>query len=233
MVREPHATVQPTLQDNQLMSKHRVLSFKPQLRLEWRGQDGQSETEQPDHSASLGDSITLSTQIGFSVHTGRRKSRCSNYGHLVRRAERVGVVHCADLSLRGRGKRILPDGANIAAIAPVSWRLYRKPSQLTPGGGFLLGLTAQDLGSRWRDKLSLFRIERVVDRALKGRRIASSLVLSMPSAIRRIGWLRQILSPRSFARAQECSRRSVPIYWPARSPARCGAAAFWRLQSRT
>jgi hypothetical protein len=52
------------------MSKHRVLSFKAQLRLEWRGQDGQNETEQPDHSASLGDSITLSTQIRFSVHTG-------------------------------------------------------------------------------------------------------------------------------------------------------------------
>jgi hypothetical protein len=61
---------QPTLQDNQLLSKHRVLSFKPQLRLEWRGQDGQNETEQPDHSASLGDSITSSTQIRFSVHTG-------------------------------------------------------------------------------------------------------------------------------------------------------------------
>src|SRR6266404_1539005 len=69
MVREPDATTQPTLQDNQLMSKHRVLSFKPQLRLEWRGQDGQNETEQPDHSASLGDSITSSTQIRFSVHT--------------------------------------------------------------------------------------------------------------------------------------------------------------------
>jgi hypothetical protein len=69
MVREPDATMQPTLQDNQLMSKHRVLSFKPQLRLEWRGQDGQNETEQPDHSASLGDSITSSTQIRFSVHT--------------------------------------------------------------------------------------------------------------------------------------------------------------------
>jgi hypothetical protein len=52
------------------MSEHRVLSFKPQLRLEWRGQDGQNETEQPDHSASLGDSITSSTQIRFSVHTG-------------------------------------------------------------------------------------------------------------------------------------------------------------------
>jgi hypothetical protein len=32
-------------------------------------QDGQNETEQPDHSASLGDSITASTQIRFSVHT--------------------------------------------------------------------------------------------------------------------------------------------------------------------
>src|SRR5260221_13929950 len=69
MVREPDATMHPTPQDNQLMSKHRVLSLKPQLRLEWRGQDGQSETEQPDHSASLGDSITSSTRIGFSVHT--------------------------------------------------------------------------------------------------------------------------------------------------------------------
>ena len=62
--------MQPAPQNIQLMSKHRVLSFKPQLRLEWRGQDGQSETEQPDHSASLGDSITSSTRIRFSVHTG-------------------------------------------------------------------------------------------------------------------------------------------------------------------
>src|ERR1700723_3577002 len=69
MVREPDATMEPAPHDNQLMSKHRVLSFKPQLRLEWRGQDGQSETEQPDHSASLGDSITASTRIRFSVHT--------------------------------------------------------------------------------------------------------------------------------------------------------------------
>src|SRR6202022_1659375 len=67
--------MQPAPQDNQLMSKHRGLSLKPQLRLEWRGQDGQSETEQPDHSASLGDSITSSTRIGFSVHTdGRPRS---------------------------------------------------------------------------------------------------------------------------------------------------------------
>src|ERR1700731_429054 len=75
MVREPDATRQPTPHDIQLMSKHRVLSFKPQLRLEWRGQDGQNETEQPDHSASLGDSIASSTRIRFSVHTGERLAR--------------------------------------------------------------------------------------------------------------------------------------------------------------
>jgi hypothetical protein len=51
--REPDATTQPTPQDHQLMSKHRILSLKPQLRLEWRGQDGKNETVQPDHSASL------------------------------------------------------------------------------------------------------------------------------------------------------------------------------------
>src|SRR5258708_3854431 len=72
MVREPDATMRPAPQDNQLMSKHRVLSFKPKLRLEWRGQDGQNETEQPNHSASLGDSITSSTRIRFSVHTARQ-----------------------------------------------------------------------------------------------------------------------------------------------------------------
>jgi hypothetical protein len=69
MVRQPDATMQPTPQDGQLMSKHRVLGFRPQLRLEWQAHDGQKETEQPDHSASLGDSITSSTRIRFSVHT--------------------------------------------------------------------------------------------------------------------------------------------------------------------
>ena len=70
MVRQPDATMQPTPQDDQLMSKHRVLGFKPQLRLEWRGQDGKNETEQPDHSVNLRDSITASTRMRFSVHTG-------------------------------------------------------------------------------------------------------------------------------------------------------------------
>src|SRR5450755_4808257 len=39
------------------------------LRLEWRGQDGQDETQKPYHSASLGDSVTSSIRIEFSVYT--------------------------------------------------------------------------------------------------------------------------------------------------------------------
>src|SRR5215471_8233213 len=69
MVLDPDATMQRAPQDNQLMSKHRVLSFKPQLRLEWQGHDGQNEIEQPNHSANLGDSITASTRKRFSAHT--------------------------------------------------------------------------------------------------------------------------------------------------------------------
>jgi len=64
------ATPHPAPQDDQLMSEHRILRLKPALRLERRGQHGQNKTEQPDHSASLGDSIRSSTQIRFSVHTG-------------------------------------------------------------------------------------------------------------------------------------------------------------------
>src|SRR6266403_1770862 len=75
IVREPDATMQPTPQDNQLMSKHRVLSLEPQLRLERRGQDGQNETEQSDHSASLGDSVTSSTWIFFFNHTAATEKR--------------------------------------------------------------------------------------------------------------------------------------------------------------
>src|SRR5258708_24851219 len=56
-------------QNDQLMSERGIFGLKPDLRLEWRGQDGENETEQPDHSTSLGDSITSSTRMRFSVHT--------------------------------------------------------------------------------------------------------------------------------------------------------------------
>jgi hypothetical protein len=58
-VREPNAAVQLTPQHDQLMSEYRVLGFKPALRLEWRGQDGQDEADQRDHCAlTLGDSFS-------------------------------------------------------------------------------------------------------------------------------------------------------------------------------
>src|SRR5712664_2891345 len=70
VVRETSPALQLTPQDRQLMSERGMLSLKPDLRLEWRGQDRHDETQEPDHSASLGDSGASSTRIKFSVHTG-------------------------------------------------------------------------------------------------------------------------------------------------------------------
>src|SRR5258708_34937713 len=150
MGREPDATRQPTPQDNQLMSKHRVLSLKPQRRLEWRGQDGQNKTEQPDHSASLGDSITSSTQIRFSVHTVEdvppQSCRRSRRDRSVRRADDLvpsalwfvdhgawqttgHIVRSNDASDRGMDRK--PDNRSLrmGATSPLSdprsgWRVW-------------------------------------------------------------------------------------------------------------
>ena len=65
------APAQLASQNDQLMSERGIFSLKPDLRLEWRGQGGHDETQKPDHCASLGDSVTSSTRIGFSVHTGQ------------------------------------------------------------------------------------------------------------------------------------------------------------------
>ena len=66
------APAQLAPQNDQLMSEHGIFSLKPDLRLEWRSQGGHHETEKPDHSASLGDSVTSSTRIGFLVHTAEK-----------------------------------------------------------------------------------------------------------------------------------------------------------------
>src|SRR5258708_36814830 len=105
MVRKPDATMQPAPQANHLMPKHRVLSLKPQLRLEWRGQDGHNETEQPHHSASLGDSITSSTRMRFSVHTGTADARAA---HVARRVEERGRKGCR--CVQGVLWRVVCDG---------------------------------------------------------------------------------------------------------------------------
>jgi len=57
---------------------------------------------------------------------------------LGRHDERVGVVHCADLSVRGGRERILPDGAIAATIAPVAGHFTEGPSPLAPAGGHLV-----------------------------------------------------------------------------------------------
>src|SRR4029077_5598048 len=53
----------------------------------WQGQDGQNETEQPNHSASLGDSITSSTPMRFSVHTALLIARAANQRWQCEQAE--------------------------------------------------------------------------------------------------------------------------------------------------
>ncbi len=45
VVRKLRPALHFALQDNQLMSERGILSLKPGLRLEWRGQDGQDETQ--------------------------------------------------------------------------------------------------------------------------------------------------------------------------------------------
>jgi hypothetical protein len=56
-VRETGPTLNPTPQDDQLMSERRILCLKSALRLEWQGQHGQNEADQRDHRANLADSI--------------------------------------------------------------------------------------------------------------------------------------------------------------------------------
>jgi hypothetical protein len=75
LVRDPDTTTQRAPQDHQLMPKHRILGFKPQPRLERGGEDGQRETEKPDHPAGLGDFVTSSTRTRLSVRTA---DRCNN-----------------------------------------------------------------------------------------------------------------------------------------------------------
>jgi hypothetical protein len=71
-VREPVATIEACT-SNQLMSKHRVLSFKPQLRLDWRDQDGPNVTEQPNHSVSS--NHVINSDEVFGTRPGQRRQQ--------------------------------------------------------------------------------------------------------------------------------------------------------------
>src|SRR5258705_5177663 len=99
------------------MSKHRVLRFQPQLRLERRAQHGHNETEQPDHAASLGDSVTSSTRIEFSVHTGSEAARNHLYD-----AERYRSISVLDevSDYRHGAFRCIGDRRHDVAVSPVA-----------------------------------------------------------------------------------------------------------------
>jgi hypothetical protein len=154
IVRETDATMRPTPQDIQLMSKHCVLSFKPQRRLELRGQDGQNETEQPNHSASLGDSITSSTRIRFSVHTGVEKQRD---GGIVLRSTFARFFGLLDFRLLQQNPpnsghplqvRTRPEEATLRLIVRLrshySWKTHQRFRRSTSTDRF----RSSDLGAR-------------------------------------------------------------------------------------
>src|ERR1700738_5324246 len=88
VVREPDAAPQVAPQDNQLVSERGILSLKPDLRLEQRGQHGQDKPDEPDHRGNLADSITSSTRIWFSVHTAIGSIRRECLDHVVVFGER-------------------------------------------------------------------------------------------------------------------------------------------------
>src|SRR5450631_1568348 len=129
------------------------LGFKTQLRLEWRGQDGQNETEQPDHSASLGDSITSSTGIRFSVHTGvagNDAETCDAFSGVYATDERAGSVDWIEYPATGSRSglamffsqdRMIGIGRrNCGTCAPPKTSASRSPSEAA-----LLGLLCIDV----------------------------------------------------------------------------------------
>src|ERR1700738_5151907 len=65
VVREPDAATQVAPQDNQLVSERGILSLKPDLRLEQRGQHGQDKPDEPDHRGNLADSSLNKPELGF------------------------------------------------------------------------------------------------------------------------------------------------------------------------
>src|SRR6202045_15294 len=65
VVREPDAATKRAPQNNQLMSERGILSLKPDLRLEQRGQHGQDKPDEPDHRGNLAESSLNKPELGF------------------------------------------------------------------------------------------------------------------------------------------------------------------------
>jgi hypothetical protein len=69
-IREMNATAYLAPQHCHLMPEHGVLRRKPALRPKGQVEPGQQKSEQREHgSLTVGDSVTKSTRMEFSVHT--------------------------------------------------------------------------------------------------------------------------------------------------------------------
>src|SRR6202048_753316 len=86
VVREPDAATQVAPQDNQLVSERGILSLKPDLRLEQRGQHGQDKPDEPDHRGNLADSSLNKPELGF------RYTQPGWLGHLCQDGDQRGVA---------------------------------------------------------------------------------------------------------------------------------------------
>ena len=94
--------MQPTPQDDQLMSKHRVLRFKPQLRLERRPQDGQQETKQ--HRTYAKELVALAPDVILTGATSLKSLRQATRTIpivFVLVVDPVGAAHVDTLSRPG------------------------------------------------------------------------------------------------------------------------------------
>ena len=128
VIGEPSPAFQLTPQDEQLMSENRILRLQPALRLERRGQDGQNETEQPDHSASLGDSITSSTRIRFSVHTRVGSAPNRAFGGDAKCHIRTHLRRADDCREAGTDAHMCPPMPRIATIKARALRKWKTAS---------------------------------------------------------------------------------------------------------
>jgi hypothetical protein len=89
VVHEPDAATKRALQNNQLMSERGILSLKPDLRLEQRGQHGKDKPDEPDQRGNLADSSLNKPELGF------RYTQVQDQTRLVAKQVSPATVFCA------------------------------------------------------------------------------------------------------------------------------------------
>jgi uncharacterized protein (DUF2237 family) len=116
MVREPDATMQPAPQDNQLMSKHRVLRLKSQLRLKCEAST--ARTKQSRRGLASQDRRCASASRSILAHFCRTgKKRFGKSEVLDTRAQRIRNFGKARGDERACGLSVSNGEVELRAIA--------------------------------------------------------------------------------------------------------------------